>query len=320
MPEPAYIAAIDAGSNAIRLLIARAEPDGRVVKLDRRRSAVRLGHNVFTRHEFDEDTIAHAVQTFSNYRHLMDKRRVAKYRAVATSATRNAYNRITLIERIRKKTGIELEVIDGIEEARLVREAVVKSLGPMLPPSLILDLGGGSLEISFLKNRHLEKSFSLAIGTVRLMEAYGISGPVSDLEANALMEYFQEVMAERVPRRPVEPGGYAVVCGGNGEALGQIAPGPQMNGVHTLDLKRLAEHLPTLLSMTVAKRRREFDVRRDRAEVMGIAALLLVRLGEWFSLRHVLIPGVGLREGLVNEIALTHFGADHHQVQALAGP
>lgn len=177
MPDPANIAAIDAGSNAIRLIIARAEGDGRIVKLERRRSAVRLGHNVFTHHEFDEDTMAHAVQAFSNFRHLMDKRRVVKYRAVATSATRNAYNRGALIARIFAKTGLELAVIDGIEEARLVRDAVVTNLGSKLPPRLILDLGGGSLEVSFLKGRGVEKSLTLPIGTVDLWRPSASTAP-----------------------------------------------------------------------------------------------------------------------------------------------
>jgi exopolyphosphatase/guanosine-5'-triphosphate,3'-diphosphate pyrophosphatase len=317
VPAAVNIAAIDAGSNAIRLLVARAEPEGGIEKLQRKRSAVRLGRNAFTRHELDEDTIAHAVQAFANFRHTMDKYKVKACRAVATSATRSAHNRRTLIARIEDRTGIRLEVIDGIEEARLVQTAVFHTLGPKRPPRLVLDLGGGSLELSFLRGRDLERSVTLPVGTVRLMESFGIEGPVGELEAHALGEYVRDALAESVPAHVGAFEGLVAASGGNAETLAQYAAGRPVASIHTLDLRVLEGLLPRLLAMDVAKRQKVFEVRKDRAEVMGIAALVLVQLGRWLGLHELLVPGVGVREGVVIELAAEHFG---RQPSALATP
>src|SRR6202011_3636293 len=124
LAAPVHFAAIDAGSNALRLVIARAASPGSIGELEAERTEVRLGHNAFTRHRLDEETIALASRAFRHFRRRMDRYDVQRYRAVATAATREARNRRELIDRIRRKSGIELEVISGAEEARLVRKAV----------------------------------------------------------------------------------------------------------------------------------------------------------------------------------------------------
>ncbi|MDX9971774.1 MAG: hypothetical protein RBU21_02160 [FCB group bacterium] len=308
MPASINIAAIDAGSNAIRLLIARAEPSGAIVKLERKRSAVRLGRHAFTRHELDEDTIAHAVQAFANFRHTMNKRKVAVCRAVATSATRSAHNRRVLLSRIEARTGIRLEVIDGIEEARLVRAAMFHTLGTQHSPRLILDLGGGSLELSFMRGRALERAMTLSVGTVRLMQSFGIEGAIGELEVHALEEHIRDALAESVPAHAGVFDGLVAASGGNAETLAQYAQGRPAGGLHTLDLRVLEGLLPRMLAMSVEKRQKVFEVRRDRAEVMGLAGLVLVQLGRWLGLRELVIPGVGVREGVVAELAAEHFG------------
>ena len=110
---------------------------------------VRLGHGAFTRGELDDEVIDHAVAAFVHFRERFDHHGVTIYRAVGTSAVRNATNRDVLLHRLYHEAGIELEVIEGEEEARLVRKSVVHSLGPTgTPPRAILDLGGGSLEVN----------------------------------------------------------------------------------------------------------------------------------------------------------------------------
>ncbi|HJY88337.1 MAG TPA: exopolyphosphatase, partial [Candidatus Acidoferrales bacterium] len=113
MADPAHLAAIDAGSNAIRLMIARATSPTDIQELETERAAVRLGHNAFTRGQLDDGTIRRAAKAFTLFRAEMDRHRVSIYRAVATSAAREARNRRALIERIRRKSGIELQVITG---------------------------------------------------------------------------------------------------------------------------------------------------------------------------------------------------------------
>src|SRR3954466_7693273 len=144
MPGKTRLGAIDTGSNAIRVVIAELTPT-ELVRIEAERVPVRLGHLAFTRGELDPKTVDQAVAAFVHFRERFDHHGVTMYRAVATSAVRDAGNRDVLLHRLYHEAGIELEVIEGDEEARLVRKAVVSALGPNAQPLAILDLGGGSL-------------------------------------------------------------------------------------------------------------------------------------------------------------------------------
>jgi exopolyphosphatase / guanosine-5'-triphosphate,3'-diphosphate pyrophosphatase len=141
---PVQLAAIDAGSNAIRLVIARATSPHHIQILDNERAPVRLGHNAFTRRLLDDDTIARAARVFRQFRDRMAAHQVTAYRAVATAAARESRNYRKLMDRIQRKAGIELEVISSEEEARLVCSAVKWALNDRLQPRLIFDLGGAA--------------------------------------------------------------------------------------------------------------------------------------------------------------------------------
>src|SRR3954465_9167044 len=135
------LGAIDAGSNAIRVVIAEVVGT-ELVRVEAERMPVRLGHNAFTQGTLEESTIDEAVAAFVHFRERFDHHQVSIYRAVATSAVRNATNRAVLLHRLYHEAGIELEVIEGEEEARLVRKAVGQAMAGQ-PPRVILDLGGG---------------------------------------------------------------------------------------------------------------------------------------------------------------------------------
>ena len=164
LAAPIGLLAIDAGSNAIRAVVARASSATEIREISAQRCPVRLGHYVFTQRRFDRLTLARTAQAFRHFRGLLDRYDVREYRAVATSAVREAANRDTLIRRIYRQTGIRLEVISAAEEARLVRSAVLGSLPEGVSPELILDLGGGSLEISLMRGHDVERSVALQIG------------------------------------------------------------------------------------------------------------------------------------------------------------
>src|SRR6185312_9279934 len=115
------------------------------------------------------------------------------YRAVATSAVRNATNRDVLLHRLYHEAGIELEVIEGEEEARLVRKAVTQANQPGQPPKIILDLGGGSLEVN-LRSGSAWRGYSLPVGTVRLLETFGLDGAIAEAEAGMVRRYTATLM------------------------------------------------------------------------------------------------------------------------------
>jgi exopolyphosphatase / guanosine-5'-triphosphate,3'-diphosphate pyrophosphatase len=305
---PLLIAALDAGSNAIRAVVARASSATEIRELANARWTVRLGHGVFTRRRLDSRTMSRAVETFVQFRNMLDRYGVAEYSAVATSAVREAANRDALVSRILREAGIELTAISPAEEARLVREAVFAAAGGRFAPRAIIDLGGGSLEISFLRGRKVEHALALPLGTVRLMEMFDQAGSFTPESFARLRRYIMSML--RSHGRAVSPVGRAAVvaCGGNAEALARLAAGPRVAGFNTLSLQHLAERLWGILGLGVEERMESLGVRRDRAEVIGVAAVVFNTLGEWLGARQMVVPGVGVREGILHDLAAAHFG------------
>ena len=301
--SPARVAAIDVGSNAIRLAIAEANTAADLTMIETERGAVRLGHRVFLEHRLDSSNIARAVETFRRFRRLLDRFQVRTYRAVATSAVREARNRKILLERIRRASGLRLEVIGSAEEARLVRHAVVKALNEGHPPRLIFDLGGGSLEISLLHAEGVERTFALPLGTVRLMESYGIDGRISSSQQRAVHDRVLASLVSAWPDPPDLADGVVVGCGGNAEALARLTGAAPIHGVPVLHMGRLKHMLPDIMKRDVRGRMKAFGVRPDRADVMAIGAIVFTTLADWLHLRSVLVPGVGVREGVLLDLA-----------------
>jgi exopolyphosphatase / guanosine-5'-triphosphate,3'-diphosphate pyrophosphatase len=299
---PVQLSAIDAGSNAIRLVIAQATSPQHIQILESERAAVRLGHNAFTHRLLDDDTIARASRAFRHFRDRMDHHHVSAYRAVATSAAREVRNCRRLMERIRRKSGIELEIISSQEEARLVCAAVHWALGNRVQPRLIFDLGGGSLELNFFDRGRLQQRVALPLGTIRLMETFAIEGAIDEDHARRLRHHVLSLLRSSMPSRPQLSRSIAVACGGNAEALVRIAPGPFVERTPAINTRLLRDQMWRILSLDVASRMRVFRVRRDRAEVMGIASIIITTLAQWLGARSLLVPGVGVREGLLLDL------------------
>jgi exopolyphosphatase/guanosine-5'-triphosphate,3'-diphosphate pyrophosphatase len=319
MSEPVHIAAIDAGSNAVRLSVARAYSALDIEPLYNERYSVRLGEGVFVRHRFTEEIFKKGAKAFSHFKEVMEEYGVTKYRAVATSASREARNRKAFVRRIKQKSGLKLEVISALEESRLGREAALAALGPETPPRCSIDLGGGSLEISILRDHAVEQSAQLPVGTVRLMTTLNIPGVVRPVQAEQVRRYVRALLESKMPSRPNLGDQVVVALGGNAETLATVAPGPRLHGLPTLELSLLRERLPDLLRRDVRERMKAYAVRRDRADVMGIAAITLITIGRYFNVRCLAIPAVGLREGLLQEIAREAFSRkEPHRYNASA--
>jgi exopolyphosphatase/guanosine-5'-triphosphate,3'-diphosphate pyrophosphatase len=303
MADPVHVAAIDAGSNAVRLSIARAYSALDIEPLITERYPLRLGEGVFVRHRLSEEVLNKAGKAFRHLRELMDEYAVTKYRAVATSASREAGNRSTLVHRVKRASGIHLEVISSKEESRLGREAVFAAMGPEAQPQCIVDLGGGSLEISILRDHTVVQGAHLPVGTVRLISTLGIPGKIHLAEAEQVRKYVRALLESRLPDRPNLGESVAVALGGNAETLSVVAPGPRQHGLPTLELSLLRERLPSILERDIRERMKAYGVRRDRADVMGVAGIILATLGRYLNIRVFSIPSVGLREGVLHEIA-----------------
>ncbi len=175
MKEPSHaiqISAIDIGSSAIRMDIAEVRDDGSIILLDSLKKGVQLGKDTFTRGMLSEDTMRAACEALRDFKKVMDTYGVARYRAVATSAVRESANSDTFLDRILMSTGLDVEIIDGPEENRLTYSAILESLGDTVDlgkgKSLIVEVSGGSTDVTILDGDKLLQSGTFGLGSIRL--------------------------------------------------------------------------------------------------------------------------------------------------------
>lgn len=298
------IAAIDAGSNGMRLAIGRVNGDGVVRDLAGVREPVRLGADAFSAGRLSEETIDAAVAAFGRFSALIAEHRARHVRAVATSAAREAVNARLLVQRIRAATGIRLEVIDGLEEAQLVFAGVGSAVELEERSAVLIDMGGGSVEVTVSKNGLALGCETLGLGAVRLLAQLKESGK-SERDVEELLVPFRGaasslVRAELKDKRP----DVGVGTGGNLECLGRLRGpllGKQKTGkVKTADLDPMIE---ALLAMTPAERSEKLGLRADRADVIAIAAIVLRMVMREIEIGKILTPNVGLNQGLLRQMA-----------------
>jgi exopolyphosphatase/guanosine-5'-triphosphate,3'-diphosphate pyrophosphatase len=318
-------AALDLGSNALRLRIVEAQagvtgreqlsllPDGgqigwrEVVSL---RAPGRLGSEVFLTGKLATSSIGQATGALREFRQAMDDAKVDAYRATATSAVREASNGTTLVERARREAGIELEVIEGMEEARLIQLAVVRRLNLTDKRALLVDVGGGSTELTYLDKGRSKWAISLPIGTVRLLEMFVRKPLAIDKRRQTLLfEGVDRVLAEAVPMLKKLPFDFVVGTGGSVDTLSELCAlkGGHAGYPRAVDVGLMKTLLGRLFAMTPDQRRDTFGLRPDRADTIVTAASIFLRVAETFGAEALVAPGVGLKEGILEELVDRYF-------------
>lgn len=296
------LAAVDMGSNAIRFLAAEVDDKGRLTSLAEERVAVRLGHDVFLSGRLTAAAMDAAVAALASFRSRMDELGIASYRAVATSAVRESSNGAAFVDRVEAETGIALEVITGSEEARLVHLAV-RSRVPLGTSQWILaDLGGGSVEVSLVDRDGILWSESHTMGSVRLLEELAGSGESPGQFRRLLEEYAATLRVPSVARYR-SPAGF-IATGGNIETLATLAGEPSpIPGVDSIPLPRLRAIIETLSRLSYRQRVEELGLREDRADVILPAAMVYERLAVLSAAASILVPHVGIKEGVLLDLA-----------------
>jgi exopolyphosphatase / guanosine-5'-triphosphate,3'-diphosphate pyrophosphatase len=321
MPNfPLAIAAIDVGSNAIRFLCAEFSGLTEFVKLVEERVPVRLGHDFFLTGKLAPEAMNGALEALSSFRQRLDEAGIGHYRAVATSAVREASNGERFIERVRAETGVELEAITGSEEARLVHRAVRSRLSLSGGQWLLIDLGGGSVEVSLVDQDGIHWSESHTMGSVRLLEELSVAGAEPGRFRQLLEEYAATL---KIPRTVGEVQGL-IATGGNIESLARLAgAAPRLDQVSELPLTSLRGLIATLSQLSYRQRVEQLGLREDRADVILPAAMVYERVAVLAGVEAVLVPHVGVKEGLlidlVEDVARHRTHADRLDEQAFAG-
>lgn len=297
------IAAIDIGSNAIRMIVASR--DGNQLKVIKKfRFPIRLGADVFENGMISEKLLKEAAKTFESFKELSDEYRVHKIKAVGTSALREAKNQQQFLDLVKKRSDILVEVIDGVEEARLIHLAVRNEIELNHHRALLIDIGGGSVELTFSENALMTSTQSFPFGTVRtldLMKKKKLGEAQLDLVIGDFVKPLGHFLSSQTAIQKLD---FAIGTGGNLESLGKLKPFLLHKPTRSfLSLDELSQIIEILKKMSVKDRIERLKLRSDRADVIVPAALIVQTIMRQARLEKILIPYVGLKDGLLWALA-----------------
>lgn len=282
------LAAIDIGSNAARILIKSVKKTNnglRSKKLQFLRIPLRLGMDVFGTGEIGEEREKMLLRTMKVFRQLLILYDVKDYRICATSAFREAKNGDKVLKHVMKETKLQISIISGDEEARTIRDNYTGD-GNLL----YMDVGGGSTELSLVCDGKLIGSKSFNIGTIRILNECVESSIWKEM-AEAVRELTKGVENIRI-----------VGSGGNINKLYRLAPKKERTK-DTLHIDTLSRIYTRLSALSLEQRMIEYDLRASRADVIVPAAQLFLMVANLVKADTILVPTVGLADGIINELA-----------------
>lgn len=287
------LSSIDIGSNAIRQLIVEIKSDGGWKILKKHRETIRLGTDVFDDGSIHPGTQKRLLLAFKRMALLNKKFKVHKTLAFATSAFRDAKNKKPILSAIYKQSKIQIKIISGKKEAELIRQAVQNAIGLDDKHCLLIDIGGGSVELTHLQKNKIFYSQSFKWGMVRtLTEAKSQSKTPQRILANKLSEN-----SKLLPKGRFE---LAVGTGGNLDAMAKLKLILLKKGPNTIITKAELNQMYILFLKTKSNERSiKFKLKPDRVDVIEPAMFLTLNLMKKYRINKIKIPGIGLKEGAI---------------------
>jgi exopolyphosphatase/guanosine-5'-triphosphate,3'-diphosphate pyrophosphatase len=313
-------AAIDIGTNSIHIVIARLGPGGRLDILTREKESVRLGHGSGDMDRLEPAAMDRGIATLTRFRHLADNFD-ARVRAVATSAVREAANREEFLRRAREEAGIEVEVISGVEEARLIHLGVLQAVPVFDRQHLTVDIGGGSTEFVVAKADDVHVARSVKLGAIRLTDRFFPGGQTRGRNVRECRAYIDAYLAPLA--HEIEPWGFDVAVGSSGTinavaAMIEHARGRDASrGVNNVSFTRseLADLVVALVAARTPETRLETVPGLDprRADIIVGGAILLEEIFTTLGITTMTVSEYALREGALLDLAREqHDDAFHH--------
>jgi exopolyphosphatase/guanosine-5'-triphosphate,3'-diphosphate pyrophosphatase len=297
MNNKIHFAAIDIGSNAVRLVVKSLEKD----PSDNSKSLVqdllirfplRLGEDAFTLGKISKEKEHHLQLLMTSFQQMLKIFPIYDFKACATSAMRDAENGKKVVERIYKETGINIEIIDGEEEARIVYETHIERELGQEADYMYMDVGGGSTQISLIHSGKLIYSHSFNIGTVRMMNS-----KVSPKEKEAFLSKLQELRSQY-------PDFQLVGSGGNINKLHRLIQ--EKKDYNLLNVEKLKQMYQELSPLLVETRIRKYRIKRDRAEVIGFAAAIFITAADAMKIDKIVVPSISISDGIINKMFLKY--------------
>ncbi|MDV3308587.1 MAG: phosphatase [Cyclobacteriaceae bacterium] len=280
------LAAVDIGSNAIRFQVSSVlKRNDRVLfkKLEYIRFPLRLGHDVFATGSISRESMNRFIKLMRAYKLLIELYEVDDYMFCATSAMRESENGEELVRRVEDELGIVINVIDGNLEAQLINQAIGSFLGD--DTYLHIDVGGGSTELNLYVSGKKIKTRSFKVGSVRILEQTDTPVMWSDME--------------QWVRRNVKPEYGRVIAVGTGGNISKIFELAQLKPGKLLSLRRIHQIRKMIEQYSIEDRIYQLQMNPDRADVIVPASHIYAKVMEWANARHILVPEVGLKDGII---------------------
>lgn len=284
------LGAIDIGSNGARLLIKniRTTPDGKeqISRVMYMRVPLRLGSDVFTLGKISKERMLMMKHMLKAFRQIMKLNLVDDYRACATSAMRDAENGEKVLKKLRKSTDINIELINGKEEALLLCNNIVENIESAKGNYAYIDVGGGSTEVSLLHDGVLTHSQSYNIGTLRML-----GGQVSKETVEAMRADLKRFAKDM-------PGVRIIGSGGNINKLYKLAHG--RNGHRIVTIEEIKSIYDKLKVLSVDERIEQFSLKTDRADVIIPAAEIFMFAAEALGCTDIQVPNISLADSIID--------------------
>lgn len=303
------IAVIDLGTNTFNLLIAKVEFGGKYKMLYNTKKAVKLGEGGINEGIIRDVPFLRGIAAMKEYKDYLDRERVEEVFAYATSAIRDARNGKDFCDVVHKETGIEVDIINGYEEAELIYKGVRLALDMGEQKSLIMDIGGGSNEFIIADKDQIYWKLSVDIGVARLMEKFKPSDPMKPAEIDALMEYMDEKLQplkEEVMHHNIE-----TLIGSSGsfdtffELIAYKFHSPEnIDKVNTYDfnLEEFYAIYEELLKSNKAERLEMEGMVEMRADMIVVAAICTMYILKRYGMKNMRLSRYSLKEGVLGEI------------------
>jgi exopolyphosphatase/guanosine-5'-triphosphate,3'-diphosphate pyrophosphatase len=301
------VAAIDVGSNALRMAIAEVLPDGRIEILEQLQRASRMGQDTFRRGRLGAQSMRAAVTVLRDYKHLLELYNVERIRAVTTSAVREAINGDNFLDRVFLATGLNLEVIGTSEESRLtvsaVRQAVGDALGVNRGEALIVEVGGGSTLLTVLDNGEIANSVGLRLGSIRLQETLSTDEEPPERSAQLLRYHISSVISAAQRSFSLEKTQSFVAVGGDARfaarQIGKPTASADLYIVTRSDFDKLVRRCERQTAEELARR---YGLPFAEAETLNPALLVYQNLLHMTRAEQMIVSHVSMRDGLLLEL------------------
>jgi exopolyphosphatase/guanosine-5'-triphosphate,3'-diphosphate pyrophosphatase len=306
------LAAIDVGTNSIRLVVAEVEPDGSYRVLDEEQEMTRLGRGLFNTGRLAHAPMERSIEALGKMKAIADGFEVAELRVVATSAVREASNGRAFLREVWRRHRLKVEVISGDEEAQLAFQSVSRHFQLESRSAAIVDIGGGSVEVILVAGGVIDQVHSLPLGAVRLTERHVRSDPLKRRHWKALKREIDEVI-EDVIGEPPFTAEVMIGSGGTFSNLGQMTryareghPGP-LTG-YALTRAEVIRQLDRLRETPLGARRQMPGVNPKRADILIAGVAVVSRLCRYLGTQRVEVNDRGIRDGVLLAMIADRFG------------